>query len=235
MSLVDDQQPIEQLAAETSDHSLTNRVRARRLWWAGEDPDALGGEHGVEHGGESRVPISQQKLDRVDMLTEVHHQVACRLHSPCAGPVGGDSDQMRAAGAVLDDDQRVDPFQENGVDMDEVRRHDALGLRGKELLPGGTRPARCWVDACGGEDLPDCRGGDAVPETNQFSLDAPVSPLRVLGRHADDEVLDRCRGRWTPWAAPVAVVPFPGDQPPMPGQQGRGRDGKDLPPATAWQ
>ena len=53
MLLVDDEQPIDQLAADTSDHSLTHRVRTRSLRRAEDDLDALGGEHRVEHGGES--------------------------------------------------------------------------------------------------------------------------------------------------------------------------------------
>lgn len=89
MPLVDDQQPIEQFAAETSDHSLANRVRTRSLRRAEDDLDALGGEHRVERTSEPGVSFPQRERQRAETLTEVHQQVACRLCSPCAGRVGG--------------------------------------------------------------------------------------------------------------------------------------------------
>jgi hypothetical protein len=62
--------------------------------------------------------------------------------------VRGDAGQVSAAGAVLDDDQRVEAAEQHGVDVDEIGGDDAAGLGGKELLPGraaaagrGTDPA----------------------------------------------------------------------------------------------
>jgi hypothetical protein len=42
---------------------------------------------------------------------------------------------VSAAGAVLDDDQRVDAPQQHGIDVHEVGCEDAFGLRGQELPP----------------------------------------------------------------------------------------------------
>jgi hypothetical protein len=52
VALIDDQQPVEELPAQGADDPLADRVRSGRLRRAGKDPDALGGEHGVEGAGE---------------------------------------------------------------------------------------------------------------------------------------------------------------------------------------
>ena len=61
--LIDDQQPVEQLAAQGTDHPFADRVRSRRLRWAGENPDAFRREHGVEGAGELACAIPDQELD----------------------------------------------------------------------------------------------------------------------------------------------------------------------------
>ena len=50
--LIDDQQPVEDLPAQGTDNPLANRVRPRCLRRAGQDPDALRREHGIEGAGE---------------------------------------------------------------------------------------------------------------------------------------------------------------------------------------
>src|ERR1019366_2806810 len=49
---MDDQQPVEDLAAQGADDSLADGVRSGRLRRAGENPDAVRGEYGVEGAGE---------------------------------------------------------------------------------------------------------------------------------------------------------------------------------------
>jgi hypothetical protein len=46
--LVDYQQPVEDLAAQSADHRFADGVRSGRLRWAGDNPDALRGEYSVE-------------------------------------------------------------------------------------------------------------------------------------------------------------------------------------------
>jgi hypothetical protein len=48
---------------------------------------------------------------------------------------------VRAAGAVLDDDQGVDAPEQHSVDVYEVGGQDAAGLGGQELLPGRASTA----------------------------------------------------------------------------------------------
>jgi hypothetical protein len=46
--LIDDQQPVEDLPAQGADHPFADRVRPWILRRAGQDPDALRGEQGIE-------------------------------------------------------------------------------------------------------------------------------------------------------------------------------------------
>src|ERR1019366_1591569 len=68
--LIDYQQPVEKLPAQGTDDSLADRVRSGRLRRAGENPDALRLEHGVEGPGELAGAIPDQELDRGRALAE---------------------------------------------------------------------------------------------------------------------------------------------------------------------
>ena len=157
-------------------------------------------------------------------------QGAGGLSGPRPARVRGHAEQRGPAGAVLDRDQRVNPLQHHGVHGHEVHGQDGLGLGGEELAPGRARPAGCGIDPGLVQDLPHGAGGETVAEADQFALPAPVSPTRVLGRQADDELLDRRCGRGTFGPAACGVVPRPGEQPAMPGQdRGRRDPGKPRP------
>jgi hypothetical protein len=55
--LIDDRQPVEDLPAQGTDHLFADGVRSRGLRWAGENPDAVRLEHGVEGAGELACAI----------------------------------------------------------------------------------------------------------------------------------------------------------------------------------
>ena len=50
--LIDDQQPVQELPAQGADDPFADRVRSGYLRRAGQNPDALRGEHGIERAGE---------------------------------------------------------------------------------------------------------------------------------------------------------------------------------------
>ena len=149
---------------------FADRVRPWGLRRAGQDPDALRGEHGIERAGELARPVPDQELDRGRALAQVHQEVAGCLRGPRAVGVRGDAGQVSPAGAVLDHDQRVDAPQQHGVHVDEVGGDDAAGLGGQELLPGRAGAAGRGTDPRGVQDLPDRGGGDPVAEPEQLTL-----------------------------------------------------------------
>jgi hypothetical protein len=63
MVLIDDQGPVEDLAARGADDSLADGVRSGRLRRAGENPDARCCEHGVEGVGELACAVPDQELE----------------------------------------------------------------------------------------------------------------------------------------------------------------------------
>jgi hypothetical protein len=83
---------------------------------------------------------------------------------------------MQAAGAMFDEHQDVQSLQQHGVHVEEVHSEDPGGLGVHELPPGGTRAARCRIDASGAQDLPDCGLRDRHAEFRQFAVDPAVMP-----------------------------------------------------------
>ncbi len=81
---------------------------------------------------------------------------------------------------MFEEDQCVKPSTEHGVEVEEVRRNDALGLGGEELPPGWAITAWCWVDARVMQDPPDRRRCDVVAEAGQFAMNPSMAPSVVL-------------------------------------------------------
>jgi hypothetical protein len=61
---------------------------------------------------------------------------------PDAGRVRGDAVDADLAGGVFDDEERVEPGQGDGVDVEHVAGEDGVGLGAEELARGGPRPWR---------------------------------------------------------------------------------------------
>jgi hypothetical protein len=76
------------------------------------------------------------------------------LGHPRSGWVGGDAQDMNAAGGKLDHKQHIQALEQDGIDVEEVAGQDSLGLGGKELPPSQPRTAWRRVDACPFEEQP---------------------------------------------------------------------------------
>jgi hypothetical protein len=64
------------------------------------------------------------------------------------------------------------------------RSHDRLALAGQKLWPGWPRPPRGPIDGRVAQDRPYCRGRQLMADTDQFAVDTPITPRRVLPSHA---------------------------------------------------
>src|SRR5256885_1210056 len=112
----------------------------------------------------SKAPANWPARSLIRNLTEaarpgVHQDVAGCLGCPRAVMVRGEAGQVNAAGAVLDDDQRVDAPQEHGVHVDKVDREKAAGPARPGLLPGPAPAAPCGGHPRGTPELPHPGGG----------------------------------------------------------------------------
>src|SRR5829696_1998308 len=75
--LVDDEDPVQQLAAQAADEPFGDGVRPRRPDWCGHDLDAGGIEHGVDDLAELAVVIAEEEPERLAGVVQVHQQI-CR-------------------------------------------------------------------------------------------------------------------------------------------------------------
>jgi hypothetical protein len=78
----------------------------------------------------------------------------------------------------------------------------------------------------------DRAGTHSVTQPGEFTLDATVSPSRILLRHKKNQGTDLLGDRRA--SCPVWVRPFPPDQTPVPGQQRGWRD-DPMPPQRVRQ
>ena len=89
VAFTSDEDPVGALAAYRAHPAFGVRVRPGRLRWRADHPDAGGGEHRVERGGERGVAVTRQEPKPVRMMVEVHQHVAGLRGNPGAGRVGG--------------------------------------------------------------------------------------------------------------------------------------------------
>jgi hypothetical protein len=75
-------------------------------------------------------------------VVEVHEQVARLLGQPRAGRMGSDAEQMYSAGGVLDDEERIQPAQRDGLEVEQVAGQDRVRLSAQELAPGRSGATR---------------------------------------------------------------------------------------------
>jgi hypothetical protein len=117
VSLIEDQGVIEQLAADSADEALGDRVRSRCPNRGPDDFDGDGGEDGIEAGSELAVAVTDQEPEASVGVVQAHEQVACELSQPGAGGMSGHAQDVYATGGVFDDEERVEPVQGDGVDV----------------------------------------------------------------------------------------------------------------------
>jgi len=89
---------------------------------------------------EFAVAVAEQEPQPGCASVEVHQQVPRLLDDPGAARMGGHPDDVHLAGRDLEEEQHVDPFEQHGVDGQEVTGQHRFLLGRQELFPG--RPDR---------------------------------------------------------------------------------------------
>jgi hypothetical protein len=185
--LTDDQYAVEELAADGPDEAFRDRVGSRCAHRCLDDADVDCGENGVERGGELGVVVPEEEPEAAAPVVEVHDQVAGLLGQPGAGGLGGDAEQVDPAGGVLDDEERVQAPEADGVEVEQVAGEDRLCLCAEELRPARPCSPRRGVDAGSLQDGPDSRGADPIAKAGELAVDAAIAPVGVLGGEAYDQ------------------------------------------------
>jgi hypothetical protein len=128
VALVDDEDLVEEFAADAADEPLGGRVRAGRSNRCFDHLNPCGSEDGVEHGGELGVVVWDEVPEVLAGVVEVRGEIARLLGEPGAGGVGGDAEDVDLVGGVFDDEERVEPGQCDGVEVEQVAGQDRVGL-----------------------------------------------------------------------------------------------------------
>jgi hypothetical protein len=76
MPPVDDQDAVEELAADSADEAFSDRVGSRCPHRRLDDPDVNRGAHRVEGRGELGVAVADEEPEAPTSVVEIHQQVA---------------------------------------------------------------------------------------------------------------------------------------------------------------
>ena len=135
LSPVDDQGPVQQLAAEASDPPLGDGVRPGSLDRCAHDCDGLGGEDGVERGGELAVPVPIRKRNRVVRSPKSASRFRAQwvTHGPAGLAVTPSCHTRWVATSMTN--RTYSRRSSTMSTWGEVAGQDALGLAGQELPP----------------------------------------------------------------------------------------------------
>ena len=169
------------------------------------------------------------------MLGEIACEVAGNLGNKEAGRMIGDPEDVHHSALELDDEQRIELGELDGVHDEEVGGQDAARLGGEELLPGRST-ARSWSETVASKDPADRACRDADPEPAKLALNADRSPAAVLPAETDDEFDDLIGERRTSRASlGPPTLPLASRELPMPAEKGLGRDEETAPPPSGEQ
>ena len=104
---------------------------------------------------------------------------------------------MDSPGAHFHDEQDVQAAQRDGVEREKVGGQQPSGLSAQEGPPPGAVTPWRRAQPRGGQSSPDRARAHAVPKSGQFSLEASVSPGRIVPCPAQHHGSDLVINRWS--------------------------------------
>src|ERR1035437_8159381 len=208
---------IEALLADGADESFGVRVSTRRTDRSADGLDTDRGKHLVEAGSEVGVAVADEEPESTTGILQVRGEIAGHLCGPWSVRVGGGSEDVHDAALHFDDEQHVAAPQEDRVDGEEVRGHNALGLDGEELGPRWALSPGCRWETVAAQHGRDARRRHADAELLQLADDAEITPPGVLPSQVADQIHGLFGKTRTTWSA-VRVGPALLDQRAVPSQ-----------------
>ena len=184
----EDEQPVQALGPDGSDPSLTERVGTRCPDGSADHVEPLGCEHVIERTAELGVKVMDEKPQRLFSFVEVEREVPRLLDHPSAVRGGRATGEVDTPGGELDEYQHVDPLEPHGFKGEEVTRHHARSLLGKELSPGRAASAGRRPEVTGESSKCTLHRGtrDRQPLGNLPDAQRHGGDHRVSGRQAGD-------------------------------------------------
>ena len=158
-----------------ADEPLCDGVRPRGADGEAHDSHALATEDFAECGSELGATIPEKELGRESIVLEFPGRIAGLLHHPLGARVVGAAGEVNATAADL-----------NNEEDKEVTGEHLVGVLAYEGSPGALSAPRRWAEAMVAEDPDHGQVRAAHAELEQLTLDAAISPARVLLSKAND-------------------------------------------------
>jgi hypothetical protein len=176
----EDEHPVQHLPPNGANPPLRIGLRPRRSHRRAQHRQSLGGEDGVEYGGELRVPIADQNRNRPTRSSRPMSRLrACwPTPSPTGCAVTPSTWTLRVAVSITNSTYRR--CRNTVSTVKQVHRQHTLGLAAEELVPGQGRPLGCRVNPGALQHRPHGAGPNRVLEATQLTVDAAIAPGRVL-------------------------------------------------------
>ena len=213
----EDQDPVEAFSSYGSDPTFRVRIRDRRAHGGADDAESLAGEDLVERGAELGVPISIRSRRSRSAKSPMTFRACWVVHDPVGCAVTpARRTRRRSRSRKNSTESRRSPMVST-VKKSEADDMSSLGM--EEPTPRVAVSLGAQLNTGALENRPDRRGSDLIPEAQEFTGDAPVSPRGVLAGEAYHERLEASVGRRS--APGMRVRPVTGDESTVPAQQRR--------------
>ena len=230
VSFIDDQDSVEEFAADGADEALGDRVRPRCPHRRLDDAGVEGGEDGVEGGGELGVAVADEEPEaRPASSRSMSRLRACWVSQAAVGwAVTPRMCTRRVACSMTKNTYSRCRVMVSRWNRSQARiacacarrnsLHDGPARRGE-----GSMPAACRIGPDGG-------GADLVAEAGELAVDPSVSPGGILGGQPHDQGAQAGGDGWSTGSDGLRG-PAAGEQLAVPAQD-RGR-GDEQPEAAA--
>jgi hypothetical protein len=204
MLLIPDDDVVEAVPAQGTDHPLAERIGRWRPRWCGEESGAQSSDAVVKGGAIDRVSVVDEESRN---LVGIAGRLGDALGGPARGRMRGNAGVDDGASAEGENDEDVEDTESRGDEDEEVTRPGLVQVVADER---GPALAALSVEV-GRAVLRDGARRDLVSECGQFGGDDLLTPGGVLAPHPADEIAEICIDGWT--ARWTAGAPTPEEAP----------------------
>ena len=229
--LVPDDDVVEAVPAERTDHALAERVGLGCARRRGEESGAESADAAAKVGALDRVAVVDEEARN---LMSICRGLDDALRGPAGAGMVGNGGVDDLAAAKGEHDEHAEDAESGGQDEEEVAGPGFMQMVAYEGVP---TLATLTIEA-GWTVLGDGARGDLVAELGQFGGDDLLTPGGVVAPHSPDECAEICIDRGTTWRTAGAPAPEQAPRGAVPADNGVGfheQDGVPQAPEAAGQ
>src|SRR5450631_2019265 len=229
--LVPDDDVVEAVPAERTDHALAERVGLGCARRRGEESGAESADAAAKVGAVDRVAVVDEEARN---LMSICRGLDDALRGPAGAGMVGNGGVDDLAAAKGEHDEHVEDAESGGQDEEEVAGPGFMQMVAYEGVP---TLATLTIEA-GWTVLGDGARGDLVAELGQFGGDDLLTPGGIVAPHSPDECAEICIDRGTTWRTTGAPAPEQAPRGAVPADNGVGfheQDGVPQAPEAAGQ